>query len=127
MPLRALEDACEEFTRPSNWSPIVEISENETEFLVRAEMPDALGGDVHVNVGDGVLAISGTRHVDPAAQQTKILRFDGANDASFQRSFGLPHGVDAASVTAEFRSGQLLVHLPKTTNNTLPTTTVDAA
>jgi HSP20 family protein len=33
---------------------------------------------------------------------------------SFPRSFGLPDGVEAANVGAEFKDGILLVHLPKT-------------
>ncbi len=45
----------------SQWSPPVDILEDEKEFLVKAELPDIKKEDVHVTVENGVLTISGER------------------------------------------------------------------
>lgn len=45
----------------TEWSPSVDISEDDKEFLVKAELPDVKREDIKVNVENGVLTITGER------------------------------------------------------------------
>ena len=45
----------------AQWSPLVDITEEEKEYLIRAELPDMKKEDVRLTVENGVLTISGER------------------------------------------------------------------
>ena len=45
----------------SDWSPLVDIVEDDKEFLVKAELPEMRREDVKVTVEEGVLTITGER------------------------------------------------------------------
>ena len=95
------------------WAPLVDITEDATEFLIKAELPDVKMEDVKVTVEDGVLAISGERKFEKEEKERKYHRMERAY-GSFLRSFTLPGGADARKVSAEFREGVLTIRLPKT-------------
>ncbi len=96
----------------SDWSPSVDIGENEKEFVVKAELPDVKKEDIKVNVMDGTLTISGERRVEKEESDTKYHRVERAY-GRFERSFGLPDEADAEKITSEYKDGILTVHLPK--------------
>jgi HSP20 family protein len=96
----------------ATWAPLVDITEDENEFLIKAELPEVRKEDVRVSVENGVLAISGERKVEQEEKTTKFHRIERSY-GSFMRSFTLPDGTDAAKVKAEFKDGILRVHLPK--------------
>lgn len=102
-----------ETTPMAQWAPLVDISENEKEFLIKAELPEVKKEDVKVTVEKGVLTLSGERKIEKEEKTTKFHRVERSY-GSFLRSFGLPEGVDATNVGAEFKDGLLLVRLPKT-------------
>jgi HSP20 family protein len=95
-----------------DWSPNVDIIEDEKEFLVKAELPDMKREDVKVIVEDGVLAISGERKQEKEEKNKHYHRIE-SEYGSFVRSFTLPASTTGAKVTAEFKDGVLRVHLPK--------------
>lgn len=96
----------------ANWMPLVDITEDEHEFLIKAELPEIRKEDVRVSVENGVLAISGERRIEKDEKTTKFHRVERSY-GSFMRSFTLPEVTDAAKVKAEFKDGMLKVHLPK--------------
>jgi HSP20 family protein len=102
-----------ETTPMAQWAPLVDISETDKEFLIKAELPEVKKEDVKVTVDKGVLTLSGERKIEKDEKTTKFHRVERAY-GSFLRSFGLPEGVDPANVAAEFKDGLLLVRLPKT-------------
>ena len=96
----------------SDWSPLVDIIEQNGEYLVKAEVPGVKKEDLKVRVEDGTLQITGERKSgkeDKGLKFHRVERFYG----SFERSFALPEDVDPTRVTSEFRDGILQVHLPK--------------
>jgi len=101
-----------ETTPMAQWAPLVDISENDKEFLIKAELPEVKKEDVKVTVEKGVLTLSGERKIEKEEKTTKFHRVERAY-GSFLRSFGLPEGIDPAKVGAEFKDGLLLVRLPK--------------
>jgi len=96
----------------AEWSPSVDISEDDKEYAVNAELPDVKKEDVKVNVENGVLTITGERKFEKEEKNKKYHRIERAY-GNFTRSFTLPEAVKADKVSAEFKDGVLHVRLPK--------------
>lgn len=96
----------------SQWSPLVDISEDANEYLVKAELPELKKEEVKVSVENGELTISGERKSEKEEKGKKFHRIERSY-GSFLRSFTLPESVSGDKVTAEFKDGMLMVHLPK--------------
>ena len=98
----------------ADWSPEVDISEDDQEYLLKADLPEMKKDDVRVTVEDGILSVSGERKCQKEDQKKKFHRIE-RSFGNFRRSFTLPEDADSTKVTAEFRDGVLKVHLPTTT------------
>lgn len=96
----------------ADWSPRVDIVEDESAYLVKAELPEMKKEDVKVTAEDGVLTISGERKMEKEEKNKKYHRIE-REYGSFVRSFTLPTGTSGDKVTAEFKEGVLKVRLPK--------------
>jgi len=96
----------------AEWSPLVDITEDEKEYLIKAELPEIKKEDVKLTVQDNVLAISGERKYEKEEKNKKYHRVERAY-GSFLRSFTLPEDADGTKVAAEYKDGILKVHLPK--------------
>lgn len=96
----------------SQWSPLVDISEDTNEYLVKAELPEMKKEEVKVSVENGELTISGERKIEKEDKGKKYHRIERSY-GSFMRSFTLPETVSGEKVSAEFKDGILTVHLPK--------------
>lgn len=112
-PLR-INGGMEEALTVSEWSPRVDIIEDEREFVVKAELPEMKREDVKVTVEDGVLTITGERKQEKEEKNKKYHRIE-REYGSFVRSFTLPANASGDKVTADFKDGLLKVHLPKDT------------
>src|SRR5213592_3260395 len=97
----------------ADWSPEVDISQDEQEYLLKADLPEIKKDDLRVTVEDGILCVSGERKSEKEDQKRKFHRVERSY-GSFRRSFTLPEDTDSKKVTAEFRDGVLKVHLPTT-------------
>lgn len=96
----------------TEWTPLVDIVEDEKEYLIKAELPELKKEDVKVTVQDDVLTLSGERKYEKEEKGKKYHRVERAY-GSFERSFTLPDDADGAKVSAEFKDGVLKIHLPK--------------
>jgi HSP20 family protein len=96
----------------AEWAPSVDISEDDKEWLLKADLPEVKKEDVKVTVENGVLAVAGDRHFEKEEKDKKYHRIERSY-GNFLRSFTLPEGTDGAKVRAEFKDGVLKVHLPK--------------
>jgi HSP20 family protein len=96
----------------AEWSPLVDITEDDKEYLIKAELPEVKKEDVKVTVENGVLAITGERRFEKEEKNKRYHRIERSY-GSFVRSFSLPDDADPAKVSAEFKDGVLLVHLAK--------------
>src|SRR5437879_6815624 len=101
----------EEITLPE-WTPLADITEDEKEYVIKAELPDLRKEDVKVTVENGVLTISGERKFEKEEKKKKYHRVERGY-GSFVRTFALPEDAEATKVKAEFKHGMLEVHLPK--------------
>ena len=97
------------------WAPLVDITEDDKEYLIKAELPEVKKGDVKVRVEDGVLYISGERNFEKEEKGKRYHRIERAY-GSFTRSFSLPEDADPQQVNADFKDGVLSVHVAKDKN-----------
>jgi HSP20 family protein len=95
----------------ADWSPEVDISEDDHGYLLKADLPEMKKDDVRVTVEDGILSVSGERKSEKEDLKKKFHRIERCY-GTFRRSFTLPEDADSTKVTAEFRDGVLKVHLP---------------
>jgi len=94
------------------WLPAVEISENNDQYLVKAEVPGVNPGEIDITVHENTLTISGEKKQEQKegeGENYRTERFYGR----FQRSITLPHGVDANKIEASYKDGVLTIKLPK--------------
>ena len=97
----------------ADWVPAVDISEDDKEYVIKAELPEVDKKDVKIAVEDGVLRIQGERTKEKEEKGKKFHRIESSY-GSFFRSFTLPENVAEDKLTADFKDGILFVHLPKT-------------
>ena len=102
----------EETMRVADWTPLVDISEDGKEYLIKAELPEVKKEDVKITMEDGTLTITGDRKYEKEENGKKYHRVERAY-GSFGRSFSLPDDASPAKVTADFKDGVLKVHLAK--------------
>jgi len=102
----------EELMAVAEWAPLVDISEDDKEYLIKAELPEVNKEDVKVTAEDGRLTILGERKFEKEEKNRKYHRVERAY-GSFGRSFSLPDDASPAKVSAEFKDGVLTVHLAK--------------
>lgn len=96
----------------ADWAPVVDISETNEEFLIKAELPEMKKEDVKVTVENGVLSIAGERKAEKEEKGKRYHRIERSY-GQFLRSFTLPENVTEANVRAEYKEGVLQVHLMK--------------
>ena len=96
----------------AQWSPLVDITEDDKEYLIKAELPGMKKEDVRLTVENAILAISGERTFEKEEQGRKYHRIERAY-GSFVRRFSLPEDADGSRVSADYADGMLQVHLPK--------------
>ena len=106
------KDRDKESMRVMEWAPLVDITEDDKEYLIKADLPEIKKEDVKISVEDGVLAISGERKYEKEEKGKKYHRVERAY-GSFERSFSVPADAEEEKVSAQFKDGVLLVHLPK--------------
>jgi HSP20 family protein len=96
----------------AEWSPLVDISEDDKEYVIKAEVPELKREDVKVSVQDNILSISGERKSEKEEKNKKYHRVERTY-GRFMRSFTLPDNCDGGKVSAEYKDGVLKIHLPK--------------
>jgi HSP20 family protein len=106
------QGAAEEGEMPA-WTPVANISETGTDYLIKAELPEVSKDDVKVTVDENVITISGERRKEAEHKDEKVHRVESFY-GHFSRSFRLPEDADINAIQAESRNGVLKVRVPKT-------------
>ena len=104
-------DSDHEAMTVAGWTPLIDISEDEREYLIKAELPEIKKEDVKLTVRNQVLCISGERKCEQEARKTYHRRERAYG--RFIRSFTLPNDIDSTRVSTEHKDGILAIHVPK--------------
>lgn len=94
------------------WAPSVDISEDDHEYLIKAELPEVDKEHVKVLVENGALILKGERTFEKEEKNKKYHRIERSY-GSFMRSFSMPDDTDPSKVVADFKDGLLQIHMPK--------------
>lgn len=92
--------------------PALDVSEDETQITVRAELPGLDPKDVDVSLQADRLVIRGEKKFEGEEKRDNYHRIERGYGA-FNRSLALPAKVRADGVSARFDKGVLTVTLPK--------------
>lgn len=96
---------------PALWAPQIETIQRNDRLVVRADLPGVDKGDVHVEVENGVLTISGERRNERDEEREGFYRSERSY-GQFFRAIPLPEGVQTDQCEAKFDGGVLEVSLP---------------
>jgi HSP20 family protein len=124
-PIREMESLLERYNRTEgkrtasddsraieagDWTPTVDIMENEGSFIIKAELPGVDKDDVKVHVDNGTLTIKGEKKIEKKDEKRHRVE---CVYGSFVRSFTLPQDVDIEKIAAGYKNGILSLTIPK--------------
>lgn len=95
-------------------TPLANISEDETKYEMKAEVPGLDKGDLEITIHDDMLEIKGENKVEHEEknEEGQLVRREYSS-SSYYRSFQLPEDVDEDSIDATLEKGILKLTLPK--------------
>ena len=94
------------------WVPPVDLIEQEGTFVILADLPGMEKKDIHIEVKNGVLYLSGERKDELEEKAGAALRME-RRYGTFSRHFHLSEHVDSSEINAEYKNGTLKITLPK--------------
>ena len=95
-----------------DWRPVVDIYDSDDKIVVKADIPGVDKKDIHVDVKDGVLTLSGERSFENEVKEERYHHKE-RSFGKFQRSFTLPEGMDLEKIDADYKDGVLKIEIPK--------------
>jgi HSP20 family protein len=93
----------------ADWIPAADVYEDEREYLLALDLPGINRDALDVSLDDGRLRISGERVAAEGLHARRAERPQGR----FVRTFSLPDAVERGAISADYKDGVLLLHLPK--------------
>jgi len=104
-----------------SFSPMLDLNETDSNYEVKVDLPGIQASDLHVQVSDNVLTISGERKYEKTDGKKGESKKNGGTPhyveryhGTFSRSVMLPTAVKQDKIDAQYRDGVLTVTLPKT-------------
>jgi HSP20 family protein len=108
------------FVRPVEFSQAVEpvtvkvdVSEQESKYIVRAELPGIKKEDIHVQIDGPVVSISAERKQEKDVKEGERVLRSERYFGKVSRSFQLGSDIDESTASAKFNDGVLDLTLPK--------------
>lgn len=95
------------------WRPAIDVSETDTEIIVRADLPGMTKKDIDIALQENVLTIQGEKKRKKKVRGENFYLTE-RSFGRFQQSFTLPVAVEQDKVEASFTHGVLSIRLPKT-------------
>lgn len=92
--------------------PAVDIAEKDSAYEITADLPGMDEKNVEVKLSNGNLTIRGEKK-EEKEEKKKDFYLQERRFGSFERTFGVPEGVDVDKIEAVFNKGVLTIKLPK--------------
>jgi len=96
----------------SDFTPKVNTREGEYAYHVDVDLPGVKKEDIHLDIKDNILMISGERDFKDEVKEEDYYKVE-TSFGKFTRSFTLPESVDIENITASCDNGVLEVVIPK--------------
>lgn len=92
-------------------TPLIDIFENEDEFVLVANMPGVSKENVRIKLEEGSLVLMGRIDFKNTVDRKYIMNEN--EFGNYYRKFNLSENVDDSRIEAQLENGQLIVKLPK--------------
>jgi len=96
-----------------NWVPSIDVSENDSAFTVKAEVPGMDKDDLDITLTDGLLTLKGEKKHERNEEEENYHIVE-SRYGSFSRTLKLPVDVEMSRIDAKYKDGVLTIVLPKT-------------
>jgi HSP20 family protein len=95
------------------FSPAIDIYEEENDVVVKAELPGMKKEDLDISLSEDAITIAGEKKSEHKTERKGFYRHESSY-GSFCRTMALPVDVQTDKVKADFKDGILEIRLPKT-------------
>ena len=109
---QAFGHSLENGTSRLSYSPLMNISETESDYLIMMDLPGVEKKDVNVNLSNGILTVSGERKTSEKGDDNNRIWHETSYGA-FSRSFELTSDIVEEKIKAKFTNGVLNISIPK--------------
>jgi HSP20 family protein len=96
----------------TNFTPPVDVYEDEHKFTLKIEVPGIDEKDIDVSIENNTLVVHGERRFEKEEKEENFHRVE-RKYGSFTRSFTLNNSVDPEQVSAHYDKGVLKINLAK--------------
>ena len=93
--------------------PSVDVHENETAYILEAELPGFDEKDIEIRLDGNNLTIESRKTEEKSEEKEKNYLIRERKTSSFSRSFKLPENADSEGVSASFTNGILSMEIGK--------------
>lgn len=101
-----------EFEKQATFMPQINISEDEKEIVVTADLPGIDEKDLDISITKDVLTIKGEKKTETEDKKKNYHRIERSY-GSFSRSIAMPEGIEEGKIEAELKKGVLKILIPK--------------
>ena len=95
-----------------SYSPLMNVSETESDYLVIMDLPGVEKKDVEVNLNNGILTVSGERKISEKSDENNSIWHE-TTYGKFSRSFELTSEILEDKIKGKFKDGVLNITIPK--------------
>ena len=110
---RVFEPRWDEFPATGDWAPSLDLSETKDALVLKMEVPGMDAKDIQVSLQENLLTVKGEKKQEKEEKDEQHHQVERSYGAC-TRSVRLRIGVDGINVNASFKSGLLVVTMPKT-------------
>lgn len=96
----------------SNWTPSVDIEENQNQYIIRADIPGVDVKNIDVTIDKGMLTIKGHKETESKEERENYVHIE-RSQGSFYRTINLPNAADSSKISAKSKNGVLEITVPK--------------
>jgi HSP20 family protein len=100
------------FDFSNSFTPRIDISDDEKNVYVEAEIPGVNKDDLKITLKDNILTLKGEKKIEKEKKDKNYYRSERCY-GSFQRSFTLPVDVDSNKIDAKYNDGTLTLKMEK--------------
>ena len=113
-----------EWNQESDWAPPADIYEEGNDIILKMDLPEVDQSAIKLTVDGNRLVISGERPLNATIKRDSFVRIERPY-GHFSRWFALPENVDRERIEASCESGVLRVKLPRRTEETPRTISIE--
>jgi HSP20 family protein len=101
-----------EGTEAFTWTPRVDLTDEDGQFVLTAELPGVEPNDVNVELEGNLLTVRGEKKLEREHKEEHVHVAE-RHYGSFERTFTLPSGADPDKIEADFHQGVLKLRIAK--------------